>query len=86
MSKPNTPSDGDPAPPPQQAVAAFWDEFSIKQPGRVTRILPPTSHAKLLQKEISKGPTRGNVKTTAGYEAARDECGKRVKRISNECR
>ncbi|KAL1853962.1 hypothetical protein Daus18300_011629 [Diaporthe australafricana] len=87
MSKPDIPSGGAPAPPPpQQAVAAFWDEFSIKQPGRVTRILPPASHAKLLQKEISKGPTRGNVKTTASYEAARDECRKTVKRIANECR
>ena len=83
----DTPAKGKtPPPPPQQAVADFWTEFSVKQPERVTRILPPATHAQLLQKEISNGPTRGNVKTSVGYEAARDECVKRVKRIANECR
>ncbi|KAJ0116929.1 Calpain-9 [Diaporthe amygdali] len=90
MSEHPAASSGTPAkekpPPPQQVVADFWAKFSIEQPGRVTRILPPSSHAKLLKKEISNGPTLGNVKTTLGYEAARDECRKKVQRIANECR
>lgn len=80
------PPKGKPPQPPQKAVADFWAEFSVEQPERVTRILPPAAYAKLLQKEILKGPTRGNVKTSVGYEAARDECRKKVKRIANECR
>ncbi|KAH8765035.1 hypothetical protein F5883DRAFT_497474 [Diaporthe sp. PMI_573] len=86
-ARPNgTPAKGKTPPPPQKAVADFWAEFSIEQPERVTRILPPAAHAKLLQKEILKGFTRGNVKTSVGYEAARDECKRKVKRFANECR
>jgi hypothetical protein len=86
-ARPNgTAAKGKTPPPPQKAVADFWAEFSIEQPERVTRILPPAAHAKLLQKEILKGFTRGNVKTSVGYEAARDECKRKVKRFANECR
>lgn len=92
MSDSSARQDGAPAkgktPPaaPQKAVADFWAGFSIEEPERITRILPPNAHAKLLKKEISKGPIRGNIKTSVSYEAARDECKRKVNRIANECR
>ncbi|KAI1488774.1 hypothetical protein F5X96DRAFT_52766 [Biscogniauxia mediterranea] len=67
-------------PPPQQSINRIWRHFSSKQFNKALSILPfdpvplPTT------------PERPNELLNAGYERAREECSRKVKKIIQECR
>ncbi|PVH99308.1 cysteine proteinase [Periconia macrospinosa] len=62
----------------------FWDEHVNKTPSKITNIFPPSLYANLLPPKQKPGAKTGNS-VLASYEAARDECRARVKRIRQEC-
>ncbi|KAI1094432.1 cysteine proteinase [Rostrohypoxylon terebratum] len=67
-------------PPPQQSINKIWRHFTAKQPSKALAVLPfdpvplPTT------------PERPNEPFSAGYDRARDECSRRVKKIIAECK
>lgn len=67
-------------PPPQQSINKIWRHFTAKQPSKALAVLPfdpvplPTT------------PERPNEPLSAGYERARDECTRKVKKIIAECK
>ncbi|KAI1325222.1 hypothetical protein F5Y16DRAFT_277502 [Xylariaceae sp. FL0255] len=66
--------------PPQQSINKIWRRFNNKQPSKALSVLPfdpvplPTT------------PGAPNEDILAGYEHARDECSRRVKKIIQECK
>ncbi|KAI0180097.1 cysteine proteinase [Hypoxylon sp. FL1284] len=67
-------------PPPQQSINKIWKRFAAKQPSRALSVLPfdPVP--------LPSIPERPNELLAAGYERARDECSRKVKKIISECR
>lgn len=67
-------------PPPQQSINKIWRRFASKQPTKALAILPfdPVP--------LPSTPERPNEFLSAGYERARDECSRKVKKIIQECR
>ena len=65
---------------PQKSINKIWRRFASKQPNKALAILPfdpvplPTTSE------------RPNELLDAGYERARDECSRKVKKIIQECR
>ncbi|KAI1500431.1 hypothetical protein F5X99DRAFT_239851 [Biscogniauxia marginata] len=86
--KANTPSTSNqnqkkkkkPKSPPQQSINKIWRRFSSKQFTKALSILPfdPVP--------LPSTPERPNELLNAGYERARDECSRKVKKIIQECR
>lgn len=67
-------------PAPQQSINKIWRRFSAKQSSKALSILPfdPVPLPSITEKP--------NELLTDGYERARDECSRRVKKIVQECR
>ncbi|KAI1457192.1 cysteine proteinase [Annulohypoxylon moriforme] len=67
-------------PPPQQSINKIWRRFTTKQFTKALAILPfdPVP--------LPSTPERPNELLTAGYERARDECSRKVKKIIAECK
>ncbi|RYP24399.1 hypothetical protein DL767_008607 [Monosporascus sp. MG133] len=66
--------------PPQQSINRIWRRFASKQPTKALAILPfdPVP--------LPSTPERPNELLCAGYERAREECSRKVKKIIQECR
>jgi Calpain family cysteine protease len=69
---------------PQNLITSFWDQFIIKNPGRVTSIFPPSLYANLLPEKRPKGSSR-SFNVSKSYEEVVVECRKRVERIVQQC-
>ncbi|KAI0406646.1 hypothetical protein F4802DRAFT_89212 [Xylaria palmicola] len=67
-------------PPPQQSINKIWRRFTTKKYTKALSVLPfdPVP--------LPSTPEGPNELLTAGYERARDECSRRVKKIIQECR
>ncbi|KAI0006901.1 cysteine proteinase [Xylariaceae sp. FL0662B] len=67
-------------PPPQQSINKIWRRFTSKQFSKALSVLPfdPVP--------LPSTPERPNELLNAGYERARDECSRKVKKIIQECR
>ncbi|KAH8156480.1 hypothetical protein CIB48_g11765 [Xylaria polymorpha] len=67
-------------PPPQQSINKIWRRFSTKKYTKALSILPfdPVP--------LPSTPEGPNELLSAGYERAREECSRRVKKIIQECR
>ena len=67
-------------PAPQQSINKIWRRFSAKQSSKALSILPfdPVPLPSITEKP--------NELLSDGYERARDECSRRVKKIVQECR
>ncbi|KAF5724390.1 micromolar calcium activated neutral protease 1 (capn1) [Fusarium mundagurra] len=68
---------------PQQAIDKFWKQFTTKNPGKATTVIPSNSYTDFAAK-------RGNQVTTtttqASYEDAAATCRAKVEKIVKECR
>ncbi|KAI0480154.1 hypothetical protein GGR56DRAFT_671298 [Xylariaceae sp. FL0804] len=66
--------------PPQQSINKIWKRFASKEFSKALSILPfdPVAPPSI--------PERPNELLSAGYERARDECSRTVKKIIQECR
>ncbi|KAH7203608.1 hypothetical protein DER44DRAFT_779703 [Fusarium oxysporum] len=68
---------------PQQAIDKFWKQFTTKNPGTATTVIPSNTYTDLAAK-------RGNQVTTtttqASYEDAAATCRAKVEKIVKECR
>ncbi|KAF5614223.1 micromolar calcium activated neutral protease 1 (capn1) [Fusarium subglutinans] len=68
---------------PQQAIDKFWKQFTTKNPGKATTVIPSNTYTDLAAK-------RGNQVTTsttqASYEDAAATCRAKVEKIVKECR
>src|SRR5262245_15625766 len=69
---------------PQGLITSFWDQFVIKNPGRVTSIFPPSLYTNLIPEKCRRRSSRG-TSVSASYEAAAAECRKRVESIVKQC-
>jgi hypothetical protein len=67
-------------PPPQQSINRIWRHFSSKKYTKALSVLP---FDPVPLPSTSEGP---NELFGAGYERARDECSRRVKKIIQECK
>jgi hypothetical protein len=69
-----------PKPPPQQSINKIWRRFSSKKYTKALSVLPfdPVP--------LPSTPEGPNEVLAAGYERAREECSRRVKKIIQECR
>ncbi|KAI0452193.1 hypothetical protein F5B21DRAFT_516218 [Xylaria acuta] len=67
-------------PPPQQSINKIWRRFATKKYTKALSILPfdPVP--------LPSTPEGPNELLSAGYERAREECSRRVKKIIQECR
>ncbi|KAI0887153.1 cysteine proteinase [Annulohypoxylon maeteangense] len=67
-------------PPPQQSINRIWRRFTTKEFTKALAILPfdPVP--------LPSTPERPNELLSAGYERARDECSRKVKKIIAECK
>ncbi|KAI4862170.1 cysteine proteinase [Hypoxylon rubiginosum] len=67
-------------PPPQQSINKIWRRFTAKQFSKALAVLPfdPVP--------LPSIPERPNELLAAGYERARDECSRKVKKIISECK
>ncbi|KAI1075380.1 cysteine proteinase [Whalleya microplaca] len=67
-------------PPPQQSINKIWRRFTSKQFSKALSVLPfdPVP--------LPSTPERPNELLNAGYERARDECSRKVRKIIQECR
>ncbi|KAI1333500.1 hypothetical protein F5Y15DRAFT_421771 [Xylariaceae sp. FL0016] len=67
-------------PQPQQSINKIWRRFNSKQFSKALSILPfdPVP--------LPSTPDRPNELFHAGYERARDECSRKVRKIIQECR
>ncbi|GAW22993.1 hypothetical protein ANO14919_125400 [Xylariales sp. No.14919] len=67
-------------PPPQQSINKIWRRFATKKYTKALSVLP---FDPVPLPSTSEGP---NELLSAGYERAREECSRRVKKIIQECR
>ncbi|KAI8627354.1 cysteine proteinase [Xylariaceae sp. FL1651] len=67
-------------PPPQQSINKIWRRFATKKYTKALSVLP---FDPVPLPSITEGP---NEPFATGYERARDECSRRVKKIIQECR
>ncbi|KAI0110329.1 hypothetical protein GGR51DRAFT_87232 [Nemania sp. FL0031] len=67
-------------PPPQQSINRIWRRFASKKYTKALSVLPfdPVP--------LPSTPEGPNEFLSAGYERAREECSRRVKKIIQECR
>ncbi|KAI1417700.1 cysteine proteinase [Hypoxylon sp. FL1857] len=67
-------------PPPQQSINKIWRRFTTKQFTKALAVLPfdPVP--------LPSIPERPNELLSAGYERAREECSRKVKKIIAECK
>ncbi|KAI0909648.1 hypothetical protein F4823DRAFT_418434 [Ustulina deusta] len=67
-------------PPPQQSINKIWRRFSTKKYTKALSVLPfdPVP--------LPSTPEGPNELLSVGYERAREECSRRVKKIIQECR
>ncbi|KAL7626361.1 hypothetical protein AAE478_003133 [Parahypoxylon ruwenzoriense] len=67
-------------PPPQQSINKIWKRFASKQFTKALAVLPfdPVP--------LPSTPERPNELLWAGYERAREECSRKVKKIIAECK
>ncbi|KAI1393796.1 cysteine proteinase [Hypoxylon trugodes] len=67
-------------PPPQQSINKIWRRFTTKEFTKALAVLPfdPVP--------LPSTPERPNELLSAGYERARDECSRKVKKIIAECK
>ncbi|KAI2469296.1 cysteine proteinase [Annulohypoxylon bovei var. microspora] len=67
-------------PPPQQSINKIWRRFTTKEFTKALSVLPfdPVP--------LPSTPERPNELLAAGYERARDECSRKVKKIIAECK
>ncbi len=67
-------------PPPQQTINKIWRHFTTKQFTKALAVLPfdPVP--------LPSTPERPNELLVSGYERARDECSRKVKKIIAECK
>ncbi|KAI0964919.1 hypothetical protein F4678DRAFT_364547 [Xylaria arbuscula] len=67
-------------PPPQQSINKIWRRFATKKYTKALSVLPfdPVP--------LPSTPEAPNQIFSAGYERARDECSRRVKKIIAECK
>ncbi|KAI1484060.1 cysteine proteinase [Daldinia eschscholtzii] len=67
-------------PPPQQSINKIWRRFTTKEFTKALAVLPfdPVP--------LPSTPERPNELLSAGYERAREECSRKVKKIIAECR
>lgn len=67
-------------PPPQQSINKIWRRFATKQSTKALSVLPfdPVP--------LPINPDGPNELLSAGYERAREECSRRVKKIIAECK
>ncbi|KAI1104668.1 cysteine proteinase [Jackrogersella minutella] len=67
-------------PPPQQSINKIWRRFTTKQFTKALSVLPfdPVP--------LPSTPERPNELLAAGYERAREECSRKVKKIIAECK
>ncbi|KAM0355347.1 hypothetical protein ACHAP4_007325 [Fusarium culmorum] len=68
---------------PQQVIDKFWKQFTTKNPGKATTVIPSNTYTEFAAK-------RGNQVTTttcqASYEDAAATCRAKVEKIIKECR
>ncbi|KAM0244207.1 hypothetical protein ACHAP5_006507 [Fusarium lateritium] len=68
---------------PQQVIDKFWKQFTTKNPGKATTVIPSNTYTDFAAK-------RGNQVTTttteASYEEAAATCRAKVEKIVKECR
>ena len=66
--------------PPQQSINRIWRRFASKKYTKALSVLPfdPVP--------LPSTPEGPNEFLSAGYERAREECSRRVKKIIQECR
>ncbi|KAJ8118558.1 hypothetical protein ONZ43_g3966 [Nemania bipapillata] len=67
-------------PPPQQSINKIWRRFATKKYTKALSVLP---FDPVPLPSTTEGP---NELLSAGYERAREECSRRVKKIIQECR
>ncbi|KAI1143958.1 cysteine proteinase [Hypoxylon sp. FL0543] len=67
-------------PPPQQSINKIWRRFTAKEFTKALAVMPfdPVP--------LPSIPERPNELLTAGYERAREECSRKVKKIIAECK
>ncbi|KAI0527723.1 hypothetical protein F5B22DRAFT_640704 [Xylaria bambusicola] len=67
-------------PPPQQSINKIWRRFATKKSTKALSVLPfdPVP--------LPSNPEGPNELLSAGYERAREECSRRVKKIIQECK
>ncbi|TGJ84991.1 hypothetical protein E0Z10_g3789 [Xylaria hypoxylon] len=67
-------------PPPQQSINKIWRRFATKKYTKALSVLPfdPVP--------LPSNPEGPNEFVSAGYERAREECSRRVKKIIQECK
>ncbi|OTB20411.1 hypothetical protein K445DRAFT_85125 [Daldinia sp. EC12] len=67
-------------PPPQQSINKIWRRFTTKEFTKALAVLPfdPVP--------LPSTPERPNELLSAGYDRAREECSRKVKKIIAECR
>lgn len=67
-------------PPPQQSINRIWRRFASKKYTKALSVLPfdPVP--------LPSTPEKPNESLGAGYERAREECSRRVKKIIQECK
>ncbi|OTA66533.1 cysteine proteinase [Hypoxylon sp. EC38] len=67
-------------PPPQQSINKIWRRFTAKEFTKALAVLPfdPVP--------LPSTPERPNELLSAGYERAREECSRKVKKIIAECK
>ncbi|KAI1376753.1 cysteine proteinase [Hypoxylon crocopeplum] len=67
-------------PPPQQSINKIWRRFTTKQFTKALAVLPfdPVP--------LPSTPERPNELLSSGYERAREECSRKVKKIIAECK
>jgi hypothetical protein len=70
---------------PQQMINDFWDNFITKSPSKVASIFPHSLYTNLLPPKRTKDGT-ADRNAVESYEAAAEECRKKVQRIVSECR
>lgn len=78
-------ADAKPRKPPQEALNDFWDGLITKTPGKVFQIFPRSLYANLLPPIGSEGAF-SRERASASYQAAAEECKRKVERIVKECR
>ncbi|KAJ4422545.1 hypothetical protein N0V82_002773 [Gnomoniopsis sp. IMI 355080] len=71
---------------PQQKIDEFWDKYKTKAPGKATYIIPQTELPERAARRAS-AKSKAPAKTTEqSYEAAAEQCRRKVAQIVSECR
>ncbi|KAF2149727.1 cysteine proteinase [Myriangium duriaei CBS 260.36] len=70
----------------QESVDAFWNAYTTKYPGLVSRILPEDVFAKSKTQRKPGRTTAHGQGALKSYEEAKKECTSAVRQISKECR